>query len=237
LAGADVISIRRRSLRATRRVRLASVLLLVGLAACSSTRPMVKTQSFGPMPAGGYPFARIAVMPFYPDPRLAQDPGASDRDPLAEDWAIAARVARDLSMALVARGAQVTPPSEMELSFQGEGVPTPRLDAKAAAKLASRNFRVDAVLLGTVTRWRDRSGDRVGSERPASVAFRVTLHAAPGGERLWDATFDETQPSLSANPFRVSRYPGRGTRWLSAGELARFGANEVAESLMGPPVE
>lgn len=221
------------------RARWVAPMLVAALAvvACSAPRPLVKTQTFGPAPAGGYPFIKIAVMPFYPDPSLAKDAQAGKRKPLEEDWAIAASIARDLSMALVARGAQVIPPSEMELSFQGEGVATPRLDAKAAAALASRNFRVDAVIVGTVTRWRDRSGDGVGSERPASVAFKVSLHGAPGGERLWEASFDETQPSLTANPFRVTRYPGGGTRWLSAAQLARFGANEVAESLMGPPLD
>ena len=221
----------------TRRLARLGLCLFICALGCASQRPLVQTQTFGPSPGGGYPFKRIAVMPFFPDPSLARDAANANRGPLEEDWAIAATVSRAVSMALVDRGAIVTPPSEMELSFQGEGVATPRLDAKAAAALASRNFRVDAVLLGTVTRWRDRSGERAGSERPASVAFRVSLHKAPDGERLWQAIFDETQPTVSANLFRVSRYPGRGTRWLSAAELARFGASEVAESLLGPKVE
>ena len=52
---------------------------------------------------------------------------------------------------------------------------------------------------------------------------------APGGEQLWRATFDERQQALSENVFNAARYPGRGSRWLSAGELARWGAEEVAQ--------
>jgi hypothetical protein len=63
------------------------------------------------------------------------------------------------------------------------------------------------------------------------VAFEVTLYAAPSGKKLWTARFDETQQSLNERPLDASRYPGGGTRWLTAAELARWGADATAESL------
>ncbi len=63
----------------------------------------------------------------------------------------------------------------------------------------------------------------------------VALYAAPSGEKLWTARFDETQESLMANPLKARRYPGGGTRWLSAAEFARWGADEMARALLARP--
>ena len=64
------------------------------------------------------------------------------------------------------------------------------------------------------------------------MAFELSLHAVPSGRRVWTARFDETQVDLSTAPGRARRYPGGGTRWLSAGELARWGADNVAAELV-----
>ena len=80
-------------------------------------------------------------------------------------------------------------------------------------------------------RYRERTGEAFGTSRPASVSYRVTLYSAPEGTRLWIGQFDETQKPLSANVFNARRYPGGGTRWLTAGELTRWGAGEIARLL------
>jgi hypothetical protein len=43
--------------------------------------------------------------------------------------------------------------------------------------------------------------------------------------------FDRTQQSLLENVLLTPRYPGGGTRWLTAGEFAQFGAGELAAAL------
>jgi hypothetical protein len=63
------------------------------------------------------------------------------------------------------------------------------------------------------------------------VAFEVTLFAAPSGQKLWSARFDETQRALSENVLNARRYPGGGTRWLTAAELARWGAQAAAGAM------
>ena len=66
----------------------------------------------------------------------------------------------------------------------------------------------------------------------ARIAFEVSLFDARTGGRLWRARFDETQPSLTENVARVRQYPGRGARWLSANELAGWGAERIVHNLL-----
>jgi len=61
----------------------------------------------------------------------------------------------------------------------------------------------------------------------------LTLYSAPDALRVWSARFDETQQSLSANVARARKYPGRGTRWLTAAELARWGIENAIAAV--PP--
>jgi hypothetical protein len=204
---------------------------------------------------------RVAVIPFYPASSLAESPASSTsprpagapsggyRDPLNAQaptalpddsangethlsrWEIAALVSGFVTEALRAQGIDVVGPNDVELAFAADGHPVPRLDPAAAAQLAGRSFGARSVLLGRVLRYREREGGAAGATRPASVAFEASLHEVPTGRRLWTARFDETQKSLTSNVLRARQYPGGGTRWLSAGEFARWGAQELVRSL------
>ena len=55
----------------------------------------------------------------------------------------------------------------------------------------------------------------------------MTLYTAPGAQKLWKAVFAETQQALSENILSTYRYPGGGMRWLTAEELAKWGAEET----------
>jgi hypothetical protein len=104
----------------------------------------------------------------------------------------------------------------------------PREDVSANAALAASEFGATAILVGRLLRYREREGGPAGTLRPASVAYEVAVHTAPGGELLYSARFDQTQQALSANPLLARKYPGGGTRWLTAAELTRWGADEMA---------
>lgn len=135
-------------------------------------------------------------------------------------------VGHQVAQALAARGLEVVPPSDVETALGGAAPDTATL-----ARVAADKFGAQAVVTGRVSRYRGLDGRSLGASSPASVAFDVTLHAAPSGEPLWKADFDETQRPLSDNLFNAFRYPGGGSRWLTAEELVRWGAGEVAKDL------
>jgi len=191
-------------------------------------RPLVEVRQLAsPVPAA---LRALAVAPFYPGPTLYHGRGPGDE----AAWAVASLVSRYVTEAIAERGIIVIAPNELETAFIGEGAVVPRGDGVAAAAVAHRSFGATGVMLGEVTRYRERSGTAIGSEVPASVGFRVTLYSAPDGKRLWEAVFDETQPSLTQDLLRARKYPGGGSRWLTAAELAQFGASKVAEALPQP---
>jgi len=111
----------------------------------------------------------------------------------------------------------------------------PRQQHLQAVERASADFGATAVAVGRVTRWREREGSAAGATQPASVAFEVSLYEAPSGRRLWTGRFDETQKSITEAILRARQYPGGGTRWLSTEEFARWGAKEVAKSILASP--
>lgn len=199
-----------------RHVLLAGVALTLG---CASTLQSVEYPLLREAPPT---IRRLAVAPFRPEAGLAAEAQARR--------AVADQVAGFVFEAAAARGIELVAPSDLAHALED---PESRMPAEApqAARLASQEFGADAILLGTVLRFRKRAGEALGTTQPASVAFEVTLYSAPGGERLWSARFDETQQALLSNVLNLGRYPGGGTRWLTAEELARWGAHEVAKGL------
>jgi hypothetical protein len=175
---------------------------------------------------------KVAVMPFYPVQPSGRSIGGGP-DPVP--WDSASLVASYVADALAAQSVAVITPNDLEVAFTGQGLPVPRLDARTAAERAAADFGATAVVLGKVTRWREREGSAAGATRPASVAFEVSLHEAPTGRRLWTGRFDETQKSMTEAILRARQYPGGGTRWLTAAEFARWGAGEVARSMLESP--
>jgi hypothetical protein len=125
----------------------------------------------------------------------------------------------------------VIPPTDLALILNSQGISQERRNLVTIAEVAAREFGATAIMLGQVSRYRDRTGESLGSSKAASVAFEVSIHSAPAGHRLWFAKFDETQRALLENVFNAQRYPGGGTRWLTAVELARWGAESAVDTL------
>jgi hypothetical protein len=191
---------------------LAALLALALATGCVGT---VVDRTFPGLAERRAPIRKIAVAPLKAGPEHARDG--------------AALLSRQLAEALAARGVEVIAPEDVgRLDTVGAGVP------QLAASVA-RKFAADAVLVGEVTRWVDREGERLGAKRPAAVGVHVVLHGAPNGEKLWQGTFDRTQQAAFENLLLTPRYPGRGTRWLSAPEFARFAAQELAAQIPATP--
>lgn len=204
-------------------------LLLVALLGCAQAgigpRPVVAETPYH-VPTGS--LGRIAVVPFYPTPELGH--GLPSGSPIGAADA-ADLVATFVTDALRAQGFSVVPPSDLLAAFVAQGRPIPRLDPREAGALASREFGASAVMLGKVYRYREREGQALGATRAASVGYELTLFDARAGRRLWTSRFDETQRPLTDDIFNAQRYPGGGRRWLTAAELARWGADGAAKAL------
>lgn len=210
-------------------MRPALLLLALGavLACQHASRPVVSQRTLSAAPGA---IDVVAVVPFYPRPALKQDllMDGSQQDP--EE--IAALVTSYFYDALLAQDVRVISPSDVENAFENQGHPTPRLDPRAAAELCAHEFGATSVVLGEVHRWRERQGEAYGADRPASVGYEVDLYEVASGRRLWSSRFDHTQQTLTADPLMARKYPGGGTRFLTAGELARWGARDAAASLV-----
>jgi hypothetical protein len=158
-------------------------------------------------------------------------PSESDEPSGTQGPEAAAVLTRIASEAFAAAGLDVIPASDVAQVFEAAGQPVPRDDRAALAAAAAREFGATAVLSGTVYRYRERSGGELGTTQPASVGIELVLHTAPGARQLWTARFDHTQQALSENALVAARYPGKGSRWLTAAELARWGLDTAAKQV------
>jgi hypothetical protein len=198
---------------------LAALVLLTAVG-CTET---VATQARPALADLEAPLQRIAVAPFAVSPLLRQEEGGM------ESRVAAQLVSRYVTEALGARGVEVIAPDDVTATLADAGASQPAPLVLAAKRGA------DAVVTGEVTRWEEREGEAYGTFHAAAVGFRVTLRSAPSGRVLWSAEFDERQQPLGENVLRAGQYPGAGTRWLTAEELARWGAQETVGALpLGP---
>jgi len=100
-----------------------------------------------------------------------------------------------------------------------------------------KSFGADAVLIGHVYRWQERLGTAYGVERPASVAFDLSLVRPSDGAILWRGNYDKTQRSLFENLFEMNTFIKSGGQWLTARELAGIGLERLLAGLPGTPAD
>ena len=93
-----------------------------------------------------------------------------------------------------------------------------------------RALHVDAVLFGTLRRWRVKRGTARAARHPAAAAFDVELRGL-GGLILWTGTYHEEQRPLSDDLLSFGRARSRGFNFVPVEELARYGAGHLAEEL------
>ncbi len=127
-------------------------------------------------------------------------------------------------------GDKVVPQTQVEsaynLLYRGEEK-TPR----DLAMELGRNLNADYVMVGLVWRYQERKGSPMGVESPASVAFSLFLVKVENGSLAWKSTFDKTQTSLSENLFDAPMFFKKGLKWLTAEELAAYGAGGVIRNM------
>ncbi len=203
-----------------------SALLLGELLWLGCAAPLRETRVYPALQEKHFELHKLAIAPFQAGRPVLR---ASDRQTV--DPADAAVVSRQVAEALRARGIEVIAPEDVRTAADPAASAADTLDPARVVSVAAEQFGADAVLVGRVLRWRDRVGEKLGAAQAASVGFEVTLLRAPDGAKLWTAVFDETQLPITDNFFNVFRYPGGGTRWLTAEELSQWGASEVAQAM------
>lgn len=204
----------------------AAALATLELLAAACAAPVVERRVWASAEGA---FEKVAIVPFLPWPIQARAGQAIGGPPARAPE----QVALMLSEELEALGVEVVRADAVGPTVVGEQDGTGPFDAAAIARAAARRFGATSVVIGRVVRYRERSGEAMGTLEPASVAFEVTAYD-PQGRPLRAASFDETQKSMSENLWNVGRYPGGGTRWLTADELTRWGAGAAAEALTAP---
>jgi hypothetical protein len=193
-------------------LRFALAGALVAAAGCAQN--IVQERAAGP--ASELAVARLAVVPFRAAPRAGADP-------LPEG--AAALVGGYVAEGFAGRGLDAVPPSDVEQAI-GEGARA----GGSVVQLARDRFGAEAVVIGTLYRFRERGGQALGTTQPASVGFEVKIYTADG-KLFRSFVFDHTQVALSENALTAAQYPGGGTRWLTAEELARWGALRVVQAV------
>jgi hypothetical protein len=199
--------------------------LLIALAGCLSPDAVLEERTYAPPSAA---LTRVAVIPFYAHQTYEGSRLLGGVPPEVASG----RVTRLVADAISERGIAVVPPEEVAAAIEDVPRSTAAIDAVVFAELAGREFGATGVLLGEVLRFRDLRGASPTARRPASVAYQVTLYEAPEAFKLWTARFDETQSAPPANLQSEPHEVEIGKRWLSAGEIARRGADAVAASLV-----
>lgn len=181
------------------------------------------------------PIRVVAVAPFAVAQPLREQPqGFGSSSPEAASRLVARQVVESLR----GRGARVLSAEDVRQALEAAGVstraaPGDRIKGLSSqiARIVAEAFGADALLMGELTRWAEREGQAASATRGASVGFQLTLLDAPGAQRLWSASFEQTQQPLSDNVLAAARLPGGGTRWLTAEELARWGAQQTAQQV------
>ena len=115
---------------------------------------------------------------------------------------------------------------------QGRDWPLRRLVARTGQRLGA-----DAVIVGHVYRFRERTGGGAASETPASVAFDIYLIDCQQEQVRWSAFYDYTQQALSDNLGGIGNFFRRGGRWVRAEELATIAMEDIFEKFPRRPIE
>jgi len=105
-------------------------------------------------------------------------------------------------------------------------------DPLAAARELARKTNADAVIFGTVYRFRERVGTKYAASHPASVSFDLALYVTATDDVTWQGSFDETQEALSSNLFNWWMFWKAGPYWFSARDLTGLGVDKLLDDLM-----
>jgi hypothetical protein len=127
-------------------------------------------------------------------------------------------------------GDKVVPAAQAQTAYNGLTQKESRTPRELAIELG-KQLQANHVMVGLVWRYKERVGSSMSVQSPASVAFSAFLVNVADGTLVWKATFDKTQVSLSENLFDAPMFFKQGMKWLTAEELAAYGAGKMLKGL------
>lgn len=108
----------------------------------------------------------------------------------------------------------------------------PELTTRGSWQLAiGKELNADAVLIGFIYCYRDRSGSAVASSRSAAISFCMHLIDPATGKVLWSMRWEDEQKALSDNLLELPSFIKRKGKWISAREMAGEAADTVVKEL------
>ena len=160
-------------------------------------------------------------------------------DVMVETGAIEVGAADFMNRKLIAFLKKKTPYTAIPL-WTVEGISTKNLSQSLRGSerrllvQMGKSLNADAILGGTIYRFRQRVGTGISMSTPASVAFAMELIRVDDGRVIWNRAFDQTQHSLDKDLFKIRTFLKRGVKWLTAEELAASGLHEIMASFPLP---
>ena len=189
---------------------------------------------------------RIAILPFSRDLYVKRAGKGSDAalmclydhkgfpNTRVSDVALAEVTAIFTQQLLMRGGYAFVGPGEVEALVRKQHLDPQALEPPAFFGAIGAGLGVDAVLAGNVFRYQERHGSAYGAERPASVALDFHLIDARTGKMLWEASYSETQSTLSDNVGGIGTFVQRGAAFLTANQLASWAAEQILEKFPEP---
>jgi hypothetical protein len=165
---------------------------------------------------------RIAAMP------IVETPDKSD-NVVAEGAgeAISAELFSEMSLL---GGWEVVPDSDVEQAMQ-KLPPSTAGNLEDNALALGRQVSADAVIYGTVERYRERVGVDYAAASPAAVTFTLHMIDMKSRQVVWTAKFTKAQKALSENILNLYNFLQYSGRWVRAHEIANEGVKEAVADL------
>lgn len=172
-----------------------------------------------------YHLERIAIIPFAEDDKEAEEGLLKSR---RAEKGSGEKLTRILYEAMKTRSdIKIIPMEDVVMAAKEIVDKEGQLSIKTMALKVGKELKADAILIGSVTSFQERIGGSFGITRPASVGFEVDLYSVQDDKLLWKSGFYETQSSLTEDIGSLPLFIKRGGKWITADELARYGAEEV----------
>lgn len=148
-----------------------------------------------------------------------------------------AELSRTLGQALLDSGAPVfwVPQSEINAARDKLKKEGQQLSIAGPLQLAlGREVKADAVLMGFVYCYRERSGNAYASANPAALAFCLHLVDPNTGNILWTLRLRDEQVALASDLSTLPQFFKRKGKWITVQEMAEEDARLVARDLPWP---